>query len=687
MATDVERLVLSMEANMKKFERAFAQASGTADRNMRQIERRVEQSESRVEATMGRVGSAIRAGIAGALASISLQSFTKLSDTFTKVQNQLKVGGLEGDRLAKTYKELFDIAQQQGAPLEQLATLYGRASTAQKELNASSADLMRFTSATATALRVGGTSAEEASGALLQLSQVLGSSKVQAEEYNSLIDGLRPLLQAAAAGIEEAGGSVSKLTALVKDGKVSSEAFFRGVLAGKPAIDALAQATRDTSEQALTRLNNALVDFVGKLGEATGASDNAVLSINNFAKGVQGLAGSIPDAIELLKKLADQAQSTATSIGNAPIFKRLAEKYADPAAVKALEDKMNAAQAVPAGKAGAVEGIDALRKAMRDRMPAAPAAGNTGDSIFDQVAALDAKALAGKTISLKDYKVPGEKDKKAGGSKTPNDYEREVQAIGRRTRALDDERSVVGESAYEVARSEAALRLEEAAKKANLTVTEAMQIRIDELASAYGRAKVALDEAEKKQRDFQEASSVAGHTLSDAFKDAILNGEKLTDVMDKLLKSLASRGIDGFFDSLFAKGGAGSTFLSSILGSFADGGYTGPGGKYQPAGVVHRGEYVMDAATTRRIGRGNLDAIRRGRGYASGGFVGAPMAPMAPPAVRSAGRAAGGLSITKADTYNIMPAAGVTPDQLRAVLEAHDRALPSRLKDIQRRMG
>lgn len=58
-------------------------------------------------------------------------------------------------------------------------------------------------------------------------------------------------------------------------------------------------------------------------------------------------------------------------------------------------------------------------------------------------------------------------------------------------------------------------------------------------------------------------------------------------------------------------------------GTFAEGGYTGDGGKYAPAGVVHAGEYVFSAAAT----RGNvayLNGLHQTlRGYASGGFVAA----------------------------------------------------------------
>ena len=58
---------------------------------------------------------------------------------------------------------------------------------------------------------------------------------------------------------------------------------------------------------------------------------------------------------------------------------------------------------------------------------------------------------------------------------------------------------------------------------------------------------------------------------------------------------------------------------TSALG-FAGGGYTGSGGKYEPAGVVHRGEFVFTQEATNRIGVGNL--YRMMRGYAAGGLVG-----------------------------------------------------------------
>lgn len=56
--------------------------------------------------------------------------------------------------------------------------------------------------------------------------------------------------------------------------------------------------------------------------------------------------------------------------------------------------------------------------------------------------------------------------------------------------------------------------------------------------------------------------------------------------------------------------------ILASLGAFAEGGYTGDGGKYDVAGVVHRGEYVMPAEAVDRIGLDTLEAMRGGSGPA-----------------------------------------------------------------------
>jgi lambda family phage tail tape measure protein len=60
-----------------------------------------------------------------------------------------------------------------------------------------------------------------------------------------------------------------------------------------------------------------------------------------------------------------------------------------------------------------------------------------------------------------------------------------------------------------------------------------------------------------------------------------------------------------------------ATLAAGSVAGFEKGGYTGDGGKSEVAGIVHKGEYVIDAASTARIGVSALDAMRNGNMQAS----------------------------------------------------------------------
>jgi len=61
------------------------------------------------------------------------------------------------------------------------------------------------------------------------------------------------------------------------------------------------------------------------------------------------------------------------------------------------------------------------------------------------------------------------------------------------------------------------------------------------------------------------------------------------------------------------------SILNESSSGFADGGYTGSGGKYEPKGVVHGNEYVIPSETVNKLGPSYFD--RYLPGYADGGYV------------------------------------------------------------------
>jgi tape measure domain-containing protein len=250
------------------------------------------------------------------------------------------------------------------------------------------------------------------------------------------------------------------------------------------------------------------------------------------------------------------------------------------------------------------------------------------DRVFNHPAAKDDGTL--------DAKLKSSAPKASGGSKTKtkkdteNEFEREIADMERRARAFDMERESVGREAIEVEKAKAAFDLLEAAKKANVAVTPELEQKVDALAGAYATAKVSLDKAKDAQEEWQSGVKAFGDELRAGFESAIIGGERLTKVLDGLLKRLASRLFDRAFDALFsaATGGAGGGLLSGLFPKFASGGLiTGPGTGTSDSilAAVSSGEFVVNARATAK-NRALLEALNSGHlpRFAAGGFVGAP---------------------------------------------------------------
>lgn len=120
----------------------------------------------------------------------------------------------------------------------------------------------------------------------------------------------------------------------------------------------------------------------------------------------------------------------------------------------------------------------------------------------------------------------------------------------------------------------------------------------------------------------KDAVSDFGKSVLQTFTDLIAK-----QMGQQLMQSLFGGSAGG---SAGSGGGAWGSLISGVMSLFgagmAEGGYTGPGGKYEPAGVVHKGEVVWSQADVGRAGGvGVVEAMRLGkRGYSSGGVVGMP---------------------------------------------------------------
>ncbi len=586
--------------------------------------------------------------------SLGTREIIGFADAWTRANNSLKVAGLSGSELHTTLQGLFEAAQRQGAPLEALTTLFGRAAQSAKELGATRSELLQFSEDVASALRVAGTSPGEASGALLQLSQLLGSARVQAEEFNSINEGARPILQAVANGIEEAGGSVSKLKALVTAGEISNVAFFKGFQAGAAGLREQAAAADGTLSQAFERISNAITKAVGEIDKTSGASKNAVENLSHVADAI----AAIPRAVDYTAEKLAGLERWLNEVGNNPFWRKLGEM---------MGVKYDAEGAPPGFAVGSPRerGLEALRAGKGTPMA----------DTFNVSDLSKPSAIPAKTIKASDYPVIGGEEKSGGSS--IDHYDAAVATLNRHTEALRLDADMAGKSTYETEKAHAAQTLLNAAKQQygqNISPQVRQQIEME--AEAYGRAADGYERARAQQDRAAQVQQEFGRAAQDGIQGLIDGtqtwGDALGDIakrLEGLILQAALMG-DGPFGSMFGASASGGKaggligMLSGVLG-FADGGYVrGPGTSRSDSipAMLSAGEFVLNADATRKFGP-LVTAMNAGKipMLADGGIVGAPAIPSL---ALSGSPGAGGsaMTVTVAPNITVNGSAG-TPEQ------------------------
>ncbi len=146
--------------------------------------------------------------------------------------------------------------------------------------------------------------------------------------------------------------------------------------------------------------------------------------------------------------------------------------------------------------------------------------------------------------------------------------------------------------------------------------------RADWLAGAKNAFAEYGEEAMNMYDNVGNIASQALNGLSQQMADFLTTGQANFKDFAKSIISLIVEMITKMviFNSISGMMGGSTWTMGSLMNGFSGGGYTGDGGKYDPAGIVHKGEFVFTKEATQRIGARNL--YRLMRGYANGGSVG-----------------------------------------------------------------
>ncbi len=260
--------------------------SQNAERNARNLGNELVSIERKGEfasKSMDSLSVATRA-LAGHMAGlVTVGAAISKMDTYTGLQNRLKLVTNNQSELNKATEDTFRIAQKTYSAWDSVLQVYQRFSDNAKTLNLTMDDTARLTETVSKAVAISGASAQAADAALVQFGQALASGALRGEELNSVMEQTPALAKAIAQGM---GITVGELRSIAAEGKITSQEIVKALRNVEKDVDTLFAKTDITIGQSLTLLNNEITKFVGESGKGSGAAQ--VLAGN-----IQTLAGNL----------------------------------------------------------------------------------------------------------------------------------------------------------------------------------------------------------------------------------------------------------------------------------------------------------------------------------------------------------------------------------------------------------
>ncbi|WP_246478925.1 phage tail tape measure protein [Kaustia mangrovi] len=296
--TDLQRLVVSLDANIKKYEKQLAKATGTAQKQAKRIETRFERMNSKIRAQFQAIGSSLVAGLGlgagGALVSQLPRSIQAVTAEVAELGRQSQSLGIT----AEAFQELQYAARQARIPFDGLTD-----ALKEMQLRADEFVVTGEGSAAEAFARIG-FNADELSEALKDPPALL----------NDIINSLRTLDRAAAIRIADEifGGQ-------------GGETLIRLLDSGANAISRLREEARDTGAV----MDEELVRTAKRVDEQFAALERR-FSVT-FKKAILEGAGAVETMGTMLDDLRDEAAKLANSSAMRDVLEALGVDFSEAA--------------------------------------------------------------------------------------------------------------------------------------------------------------------------------------------------------------------------------------------------------------------------------------------------------------------------------------------------------------------
>lgn len=278
-----------------------------ANNDIKSVGNNAKYTEQAIQSFMGTMGK-LRALMAAGLGVQGFNQIVQMADKMNTLNTQVKLVSKSTQEFTTAQRKLFEISQNTRGSLEATTTLYVRSSRALKDLGYSQQRVLNFTETLNKAMAVGGVGAQEQASALFQLSQALGSGRLQGDEFRTIAEAAPIILDTIA---EYMGKSRAEVKALGSEGKITAEIIFKAMETASGKIAKEFEGMPLTFGQAMQQMENSTMKFVDEFAKTTGAFSGAAEMVSFLAKNFDTLSVVIGGV--LVGQLAKYTVSMSTA--------------------------------------------------------------------------------------------------------------------------------------------------------------------------------------------------------------------------------------------------------------------------------------------------------------------------------------------------------------------------------------
>lgn len=299
MATEVEKLVVTLEARLNKYQSDLTKMQAVTNQKLAASEARFAKWSSNLQNTASTAASGIGTVFAGLGAFLSAHALADFVNEWNRLDRSIEASSQTFGIALKSSHELVALANDSRVDVEAYAKTYVRAAAAVRDYGFTSDDAAVATSVLAKALKVGQAAASEQASTILQFSQALQKGKLDGDEFRTVMENAGVIQELLAKKLGVTKGAIVQMAG---EGKLKLATLIGALIDGQKQIDRIFSQMPMTIDEAFSVLRNNVVAYIGDADKASGASQalaNAILGVANNLDAVAVAAGAILGAASL----------------------------------------------------------------------------------------------------------------------------------------------------------------------------------------------------------------------------------------------------------------------------------------------------------------------------------------------------------------------------------------------------